>query len=934
MNKKVLLVGWDAADWKVITPLLDAGLMPNLEKLVTEGVMGNLATLYPILSPMLWTSIATGKRAHKHGIHGFSEPDPHTGTVRPITNLGRKTKAIWNILNQQGLRSHVVGWWPSQPAEPINGVMVSNLFQQAPNNPNQPWPLHPGAVHPPRLADALAECRIRPQELAGEQILPFVSKAAEIDQEKDRRLGSIAKVLAENASIHAAATALMQLEPWDFMAVYYDGIDHFSHGFMKYHPPRLDWISEEDFELYKEVVNTVYRYHDLMLGTLMQLAGDDVTVIVCSDHGFHPDHLRPKEIPNEPAGPAAEHRHFGIFAMKGPGIKRDELVYGATLLDIAPTILSLYGLPMGRDMDGKPLLSAFETTPDLAPIDSWDSVPGDAGTHLDTDMQVDEGDAQEAIKHLVELGYMDQPDADQATAIAQTVRELRYNLARDYIDCRKHREALAILQALWTEFPDESRFGVLVLQSFLALGRTAEAEAALERLSREKQRYAAEAVAELTKLNEEWKDRKPEDLNQNEVQQLNKLRKCAGVNLHTFAWLRGQLLDAQGQPEQALQALAEAEAVQTHNLPSLYQKQGEILLRLRRWQEAEERFRKMQALDPVNPQPYAGLCRCQLSRREWQQALDAAAASLGMLYHQPQLHYYCGFALAKLGQDRKAVSAFRTALQQAPQYALVHLQLARLYWRKLELGLAVKHRHLAREILQRRRQQAETQEEEASNHDAADFDWQTTASLGELEHALPVQGPLPEDAVIIVSGLPRSGTSMMMQMLAAGGMPVLADEARQADEDNPRGYYELEAVKKLRQDQSWLNQANGKAVKLVAQLLPNLPLGRPYRVVFMERPLGEILASQKTMLQRLGREGGHLTEAQLARTFLGQLQTVRRVLNRPEAQTSVLGMDYHQALRDPQAAAARLNAFLGGGLDEKAMAAAIAPQLRRQGREV
>jgi predicted AlkP superfamily phosphohydrolase/phosphomutase len=94
MNAKTLLIGWDAADWKVISPLIDAGEMPNLAGLVEQGVMGNLATLYPMLSPMLWTSIATAKRAHKHGIHGFSEPDPASGGARPITNLGRKTKAI------------------------------------------------------------------------------------------------------------------------------------------------------------------------------------------------------------------------------------------------------------------------------------------------------------------------------------------------------------------------------------------------------------------------------------------------------------------------------------------------------------------------------------------------------------------------------------------------------------------------------------------------------------------------------------------------------------------------------------------------------------------------------------------------------------------------------------------------------------------------
>ena len=146
MLSKVLLIGWDAADWKVITPLMDAGKMPNLERLVSQGVMGNLSTLYPILSPMLWTSIATGKRAYKHCIHGFVEPDPKSGWVRPITNLGRKCKAIWNILNQNGLRSNVVGWWPSHPAEPINGVMVSDYYQKVTAPIDMPWDMRPGTV--------------------------------------------------------------------------------------------------------------------------------------------------------------------------------------------------------------------------------------------------------------------------------------------------------------------------------------------------------------------------------------------------------------------------------------------------------------------------------------------------------------------------------------------------------------------------------------------------------------------------------------------------------------------------------------------------------------------------------------------------------------------------------------------------------------------
>src|SRR3954470_7529216 len=159
-----MLIGWDAADWKVIRPLLEKGEMPNLASLIASGVHGNLATIYPPLSPMLWTSIATGKRAYKHGIHGFSEPLPDGSCVRPITLLSRKTKAVWNILNQTGHRSIVVGWWPSHPAEPIDGVMVSNLFAQ----PFAKRSFLAGTIHPQTLAQHLMDLRVEPTELTGE----------------------------------------------------------------------------------------------------------------------------------------------------------------------------------------------------------------------------------------------------------------------------------------------------------------------------------------------------------------------------------------------------------------------------------------------------------------------------------------------------------------------------------------------------------------------------------------------------------------------------------------------------------------------------------------------------------------------------------------------------------------------------------------------
>ena len=148
-----------------------------------------------------------------------------------------------------------------------------------------------GTVHPPEMVEVMSALRMHQADVGAEHLLPFVPKAAEVDQGKDRRLQSLAKIIADCGNVQAAATFLLRQEPWDFMGVYFDAIDHFGHGFMKYHPPRQEGISEEDFERYRGVIEAGYRFHDMMLGVLLHLAGEDVTVLLVSDHGFHPDHL-------------------------------------------------------------------------------------------------------------------------------------------------------------------------------------------------------------------------------------------------------------------------------------------------------------------------------------------------------------------------------------------------------------------------------------------------------------------------------------------------------------------------------------------------------------------------------------------------------------------------------------------------------------------
>lgn len=187
--------------------------------------------------------------------------------------------------------------------------------------------------------------------------------------------------------------------------------------------------------------------------------------------------------------------------------------------------------------------------------------------------------------------------------------------------------------------------------------------------------------------------------------------------------------------------------------------------------------------------------------------------------------------------------------------------------------------------------------------------------------------------IVVVSGLPRSGTSMMMKMLEAGGIPPLTDEIREADADNPRGYYEFERVKKLEKgDTDWLLQAERKAVKVISALLKHLPDTYIYKVIFMQRHMPEILASQRKMLVHRGEDAESMDDERMAELFARHLVDVEQQLAQRE-NMDVLYVHYSEALQDPQEAAEQVVAFLGRELDVERMVGVVDPKLYRNRRE-
>jgi len=188
---------------------------------------------------------------------------------------------------------------------------------------------------------------------------------------------------------------------------------------------------------------------------------------------------------------------------------------------------------------------------------------------------------------------------------------------------------------------------------------------------------------------------------------------------------------------------------------------------------------------------------------------------------------------------------------------------------------------------------------------------------------------MSDDFVTIVTGLPRSGTSMMMKMLESGGMPVLVDHIRTADEDNPKGYYEFERVKQIETDQAWLADAGGKAVKMVAALLKHLPTNYRYRIVFMQRNISEVLASQREMLRRRGEPADDLSDEKMAGMFAKHVEKIQAWLAQ-QHNMDVLYVHYGDVIAHAAEQARRINEFLGGTLDVARMQETVDAQLYRQ----
>ena len=638
--RRVLLIGWDAADWTFLTPLLDSGKMPNLQRLIEGGTSGRIATLQPILSPILWTSIATGKRGDKHGILSFVEPTPDGQDIRPVSSYSRRTKALWNILSQLGRRSIVVNWFASHPAEPIRGAIVSDRFSQSVlGSPTT----EESAFHPRDLSEVMAKLRVTANLLTPVQMVPFFLE--QLPNDDDNRLQKLAHLVAQCASVHNAATYLAEAEDWDFLAVYYDMIDHAGHDFAQYEAPRMEHVSEEDFKTYRYVIESTYRYHDMMLGRWLELIDDQTTVIVLSDHGFYHGEGRPlaeraRLSGERPAGvhtnPLVWHRLHGVFVASGPGIKKDSLVHSASLLDVAPTILTLLGEAVPEDFEGKPLTTIFEEEVEPRTSPSLEAPHPDDGVHRGApEEEKDPWAAQQAVTQLAELGYIDSPTGDNAKKVAMAIESRDSHLAQIYFATGRFTDALELLEKLAKQNADPS-YPARQAMCLIALHRVEEADAIV--------------------------------------------KKILGTNPHygLAKMLSGQIAVILGRTAEAETTFAELQQAEAE-MPMLHTQLGRISLHQRRWKAAADFFRRALEADPDLPDAHDGLGVALRHMGEFEEAVHEHMRAVSLLHDRVQSHINLGISLVRAKQIDWAIRAFTVASELAPTQPYPHRCLARIY---------------------------------------------------------------------------------------------------------------------------------------------------------------------------------------------------------------------------------------------------------------
>ena len=349
---KILLIGLDGADLRIVEKLSAAGDLPNLTQLMESGVRAPLLTVANS-SPIVWTSIATGVLPERHGIESFTQ------NGKPVASTMRKSPAFWNIISSYGRSVGVLAWWATFPAESVNGYIISPyMIFQAPDAPDGPvvslWNQpDPRKTFPPELYAAVEQTMKLGQHMAPENMADVFVNPEQTPQ--------TAWVVARDQNYLELTKALLQAKPVEVVATYLQGIDVASHDMSRYvfggtwYFKKVPKVSAEEHQAAMDRVYAMYERIDQMVGELLEDVSPDTDVILVSDHGWEYD------------GTGHLHRNPGLFLAAGPSFPSGMTAQPISVLDILPLLLGILEIPISSELDGtfpkKVLAKNFATAP-------------------------------------------------------------------------------------------------------------------------------------------------------------------------------------------------------------------------------------------------------------------------------------------------------------------------------------------------------------------------------------------------------------------------------------------------------------------------------------------------------------------------------------------------------------------------------------------
>jgi tetratricopeptide (TPR) repeat protein len=678
--KRVLLVGWDGAEWSFLRRLLSEGRLPNLASLLEKGVGLEFVAPRPHETAIVWTSLATGKRPHEHGVLHSAQPSPNGIGVQPVSRSSRRSAALWSILNHAGLRTHIVGWPVTHPAESISGVCASDCFAV----PRVHSPMREGgeqsSVSPATAGSQLRARRVAPSQVEGLSLSQLVPHQGVGLPQRDDLMGICRTLLAESATLFRAIRWCLEDQPWDFAACVFPGL--------KVCHELANWLcntSEFGSEISRDLCDRCYEHHDLLLGQLLPLAAENSHIIAVSPCGYGLSAHGPT---TDSAGDAcwsgALGGEAGVAVVSGLGVQRAMVPSLRSALDLVPTILAMLNVPGGRDLAGRPWLDVVPVAPRAERVESWDTAAetkaGD-DLHLESHAGVESSpnavDRNGSASHLFELGYTDPEEVAEKEAAMRCQRETELNRVISLADSGHALEAIASLTQVEEQNPDW-------IQPHEMLARL-------------------------------YYQTKCKDLAKQEIDWLT----WHGDESPQLYFLRGAIALNERQHDSALEYFHCARRGQ-QSLPGILALEGRVHLRRRDFAAAETAFRTSLEADGPTPIAFDGLSIVCLHS---QKPEDAALYALEALERDNRLglgHFHLGLALLQLNRPQEAQRAFETWAAVEPQRAAPFHWLAHIAQHHFnDSSLAADYRSRARQVVRERRKVSSRQSDDTSKPSSA-----------------------------------------------------------------------------------------------------------------------------------------------------------------------------------------------------------------------